>query len=1209
VDKRRFVTVDGNEATANIAHLCNEVMAIYPITPSSGLGELPDAWAAAGRKNIFGTVPDVVEMQSEAGAAGAVHGALQAGAITTTFTASQGLLLMIPNMFKIAGELTPTVFHVTARTVATHALSIFGDHGDVMACRSTGWGMLSSASVQEAQDMALIAHAATLEARVPFIHFYDGFRISHEVNKIEQLTEDDVKAMIDMDLIAEHRNRALSPERPKLRGTAQNPDVFFQARETCNPFYDAAAGIVQKHMDKFAKLVGRQYHLFDYTGAADADRVIVIMGSGIGVVEETVEKLVSQGEKVGVLKVRLFRPWDSAAFVAALPKTTKKIAVLDRTKEPGAAGEPLYQDVITALAECWSGRCGNGSFPLVIGGRYGLSSKEFTPAMTAGVFNELGKPQPKKHFTVGIIDDVTHLSVDYDPNFSTETDDVTRAVFFGLGSDGTVSANRNSVKIVGENTPLHAQGYFVYDSRKAGSVTTSHVRFSPRPIKGSYLVHRANFVACHQFHFLERIDVLSMAEPGATFLLNSPYGPDEVWNHLPAEVQKQIIDRKMKFHVVDAFRVARDAQMGVRINTIMQTCFFKLANVIPADEAITQIKDAIKKTYGKKGGGKIVEQNFAAVDGALSALFEVKYPSQVTSKLHMVPPVPENAPDFVKNVLGMMIANRGDDLPVSALPNDGTFPTATTQYEKRSIAQDIPIWDPKICTQCGLCSLGCPHATIRMKAFDPALLADAPAGFKSADYKGKEYAGWKFTIQVAPDDCTGCGLCIDVCPAKDKEKAKHKAIDMEPKFDHLDRERPNWNFFLTIPDVDRTQVKADTIKGSQLLRPLFEFSGACAGCGETAYVKLLTQFFGDRMLIANATGCSSIYGGNLPCTPYAVNRDGRGPSWSNSLFEDSAEFGFGFRLAVDQQIKYAVDLLKRLGSQLGDELVASLTTNKQETEEEIARQRALVAELNKRLAGINSPDAKNLLASTDYLIRKSIWSFGGDGWAYDIGFGGLDHVFASGRDLNILVLDTEVYSNTGGQASKSTPRGAVAKFAAGGKPGCKKDLGMIAMSYDNVFVGQISMGANPMHAIRTIRAAESFRGTSLLIAFSHCIGWGIDMSAGMSIQKDAVACGYWPLYSFDPRNEAQPFQLTSKKPVGSFKEFAMKEARFAMLARSKPDDSARLLELGQEDIYKRYHFYEQLAGVSRETAAQASAEATSGGNGENKTKDSKEVGA
>ena len=1161
METRRFVTVDGNEATANIAHLCNEVMAIYPITPSSGLGELPDAWAAAGRKNIFGTVPHVVEMQSEAGAAGAVHGALQAGALTTTFTASQGLLLMIPNMFKIAGELTPTVFHVTARTVATHALSIFGDHGDVMACRTTGWAMLSSASVQESQDMALIAQSATLEARVPFLHFYDGFRISHEVNKIEQLTEDDVRAMIQMDLVAAHRERALSPERPKLRGTAQNPDVFFQARETCNPFYAACAGIVQKHMDKFAKLTGRQYHLFDYTGAPDADRVIVVMGSGIGVVEETVDKLVAEGQKVGVLKVRLFRPWDSAAFVAALPKTVEKIAVLDRTKEPGAAGEPLYQDVVTALAEeiancklqianCKMSSSNPQSLipnPLVIGGRYGLSSKEFTPAMVAAVYHELTKAQPKRQFTVGILDDVTHLSLDYDPAFSTELDDVVRAVFFGLGSDGTVSANRNSVKIIGENTPLHAQGYFVYDSRKAGSVTTSHVRFSPRPIKGSYLVHRANFVACHQFHFLERIDVLSMADPGATLLLNSPYGPGEVWDHLPAEVQKQIIDKRLKLYVVDAFHVAREANMGVRINTIMQTCFFKLANVIPADEAIKQIKDAIKKTYGKKGGEKVINQNNAAVDAALAALNEVKYPNQVTSKLHMLPAVPAHAPAFVKDVLGMMIANRGDELTVGALPCDGTFPTGTTQYEKRSIAQDIPIWDPKICTQCGLCSLGCPHATIRMKAVDPALLAKAPAGFKATEYKGKEFPGWKFVVQVAPDDCTGCGLCVEVCPARDKEKVKHKAIDMEPKLPHLDAQRANYDFFMTIPDVDRAKVKADTIKGSQLLLPLFEFSGACAGCGETPYVKLLTQFFGDRMLIANATGCSSIYGGNLPCTPYTVNHQGRGPSWSNSLFEDCAEFGFGFRLAIDQQTAYAHELLRRLSGQLGDELVAALMNNTQETEEQIGAERSRVADLNKRLATVAGPNAKNLLASSDYLIRKSVWSFGGDGWAYDIGFGGLDHVFACGRDLNILVLDTEVYSNTGGQASKSTFRGAVAKFAAGGKPGCKKDLGLIAMSYGNVFVGSISLGANPMHAIRTIRAAESYRGTSLLIAFSHCINWGIDMQQGMSIQKDAVACGYWPLWSFDPRDEAHPFQLASKQPVGAFKDFALKEARFRIL--------------------------------------------------------------
>ncbi|MEN6449175.1 MAG: pyruvate:ferredoxin (flavodoxin) oxidoreductase [Thermoguttaceae bacterium] len=1189
MEKRRFVTVDGNEAAANIAHLCSEVAAIYPITPSTGLGELPDAWAAAGRKNIFGTVPHVVEMQSEAGAAGAVHGALQAGALTTTFTASQGLLLMIPNMFKIAGELNSAVFHVTARAVATHALSIFGDHSDVMACRSTGWAMLSSASVQGAQDMALIAHSATLEARVPIVHFFDGFRISHEVNKIEQLTEDDCRAMIDMDLVAAHRSRALSPEQPKLRGTAQNPDVFFQAREACNSFYAKCAAIVQKHMDKFAKLTGRQYHLFDYAGAPDADRVIVIMGSGIGVVEETVDKLVAEGQKIGVLKVRLYRPWDTAAFVAALPKSVKRIAVLDRTKEPGAAGEPLYQDVVTALVDQWAAQNGGASMPAVIGGRYGLSSKEFTPALVAAVYDELKKPQPKRQFTVGINDDVSKLSLDYDPGFSTETDDVVRAVFFGLGSDGTVSANRNSVKIIGENTSLHSQGYFVYDSRKAGSVTTSHVRFSPRPIRGSYLVHRANFVACHQFQFLERIDMLSMAEPGATFLLNSTYGPDEVWDHLPVEVQKQILDKKLKFYVVDAYDVARAANMGVRINTIMQTCFFKLAGVIPADEAIAQIKEAIKKTYGKKGGVKVIEQNNAAVDAALAALHEVKYPAKASSSLKMVPPVPAKAPAFVKDVLGMMIANKGDELPVSAMPLDGTFPTGTTQYEKRSIAQDIPIWDPAICTQCGLCSLGCPHATIRLKVVDPALLKNAPATFRTTDYKGKEFPGAKFVVQVAPDDCTGCGLCVEVCPAKDKERAKHKAIDMELKTPHLEAERANYDFFMTLPDADRSKVKPDTIKGSQLLLPLFEFSGACAGCGETPYIKLLTQFFGDRMLIGNATGCSSIYGGNLPCTPYTKNAEGRGPSWSNSLFEDNAEFGFGFRLAVDQQTAYAHELLRRLAGQLGDSFVATLIDNKQDTEEEIAIQRLRVAELKKKLATVNSADAKALLASADYLIRKSIWSFGGDGWAYDIGFGGLDHVFSSGRDMNILVLDTEVYSNTGGQASKSTFRGAVAKFAAGGKNAGKKDLGMIAMSYGNVFVGSISLGANPMHAIRTIRAAESYRGTSLLIAFSHCINWGINMTQGMAIQKEAVACGYWPLYSFDPR-EAQPFQLASKKPVGAFKDFALKEARFGILARSKPAESARLLELGQRDIDQRYHFYEQLAGVDRGTVTTVVAE-------------------
>jgi len=1208
VEERRFVTVDGNEATANMAHLCNEVMAIYPITPSSGLGEMPDAWAAAGRKNIFGTVPHVVEMQSEAGAAGAVHGSLQAGAVTTTFTASQGLLLMIPNMFKIAGELTSTVFHVTARTVATHALSIFGDHSDVMACRSTGWALLASGSVQEAQDMAVIAQAATFEARVPLLHFFDGFRISHEVNKIEQLTEDGVRAMIDMQRVQAHRNRAMNPDRPVLRGTAQNPDVFFQAREACNPYYQAAPGIVQKVMDKFGRLTGRQYGLFQYVGADDADRVVVTMGSSIGAVEETVEKLNAEGQKLGMIKVRLFRPFDGKAIVAALPKTVRSVAVLDRTKEPGACGEPLYLDVVAALAEEWTAQKGKAPMPRVIGGRYGLSSKEFTPAMVAAIFDELGKGEPKRHFTVGIDDDVTGSSLDYDPTFSTEGDDVTRAVFFGLGSDGTVGANKNSVKIVGENTPLHAQGYFVYDSRKAGSLTTSHLRFSPRPIKGSYLVHRANFVACHQWQFVDRMDMLSMAEPGATFLLTSPYGPDEVWDHLPIETQEQIIKKKLKFYVVDAYRVAREAEMGVRINTVMQTCFFKLANILPEEEAIARIKDAIEKTYGKKGGGKIVKRNFAAVDGAISALHEVKVPAKVTSAYHRIPPVPEGAPEFVQNVLGTIIANRGDELPVSAFPHDGTFPTATTRYEKRSIAQDIPIWDPDVCIQCGLCSLVCPHAAIRLKVFEPSVLAGAPEGFQATDAKGKEYSGRKATIQVAPEDCTGCGVCVQSCPGKNRKVPDRKAINMEPLLDHVDRERANFDFFLDVPQMDRGQVKVGTIKGSQLLQPLFEFSGACAGCGETPYVKLITQFFGDRMLIANATGCSSIYGGNLPCTPYCVNSDGHGPTWSNSLFEDCAEFGFGFRLAIDQQIDYATDLLRRLSSQVGDDLVSELLGNKQETEAEIAAQRGRVAELKKALAAIDGEDAKNLIASADYLIRRSVWSFGGDGWAYDIGYGGLDHVFASGRDVNVLVMDTEVYSNTGGQASKATPRGAVAKFAAAGKPGGKKDLGMMAISYGNVFVGQVAMGANPLHTIRTIRAAESYRGTSIVIAYSHCIGHGIDMTTGMALQKEAVACGYWPLYHFDPRDGEKPFHLDSKPPKGSYEEFAKKQARFAMLARSRPEISQRLLALAQEDIDDRWHLYEQMAGLEWE-AVGGQAEASTDGDGDAKTRTPAEVKA
>ncbi|MEA1952747.1 MAG: pyruvate:ferredoxin (flavodoxin) oxidoreductase [Planctomycetota bacterium] len=1174
MSEKRFVTIDGNEATSNIAHLCNEVMAIYPITPSSGMGEMPDAWAAVGRKNLFGTVPHVVEMQSEAGAAGAVHGALQGGSLTSTFTASQGLLLMIPNMFKIAGELTPTVFHVSARTVATHALSIFGDHSDVMACRSTGWAMLASGSVQEAQDMATIAHAATLKARVPFLHFFDGFRISHEINRIEQLSEDEVREMIDMDLVQAHRDRAMNPEKPILRGTAQNPDVFFQAREACNSYYNATPGIVQETMDKFAKLTGRQYKLFDYIGATDAERVIICMTSGNGIVEDTVENLVPKGEKVGMIKVRLYRPFDSKAFVAALPESVKVLAVLDRTKEPGADAEPLFQDVVTALVG--SGR----TLPKLMGGRYGLSSKEFTPAMVAGIFQEMAKSDPKPRFTIGINDDVTNLSLDYDASFSTETDDITRALFFGLGSDGTVGANKNSVKIVGENTPLYAQGYFVYDSRKAGSVTVSHLRFSPRPIKGSYLVHKANFVACHQTQFIDQIDMLSMTAPGATFLLNTHYGPDKVWDTLPREVQEEIVAKKLKLFVIDAYKVAAKAEMGVRINTVMQTCFFKLSNVLPGEEAIGHIKTAIEKTYGKKGGGKIVDRNFAAVDGALAALHEVVVPESVTATRARRLPVPADAPDFIRNVLGAIISNRGDSLPVSAMPVDGTFPTATTQYEKRAVAQNIPIWDEKVCIQCGQCSLVCPHAAIRMKAFDSSVLEGAPENFVAVDWRGKEYPGMKMALQVSPEDCTGCGLCVETCPAKNKEAEGRKAINLEPIDDHIEAEKKKYEYFLTIPDMDRANVKAGTIKGSQLLLPLFEFSGACAGCGETPYVKLLTQFFGDRMMIGNATGCSSIYGGNLPCTPYAVDANGCGPTWSNSLFEDNAEFSLGMRLAVDQQVEYATELLKRLSGQLGDELVKGLLATQQQTEAEIAQQRKLVAQLKSKLLGIDSEDAKNLLASADYFVRRSVWAFGGDGWAYDIGYGGLDHVFAIGRDVNILVMDTEIYSNTGGQASKATPRGAVAKFAASGKQARKKDLGMMAAAYGNVFVGQIALGANPMHTIKTIRAAEAYRGASLIIAYSHCIGHGINIIDGLRLQKEAVACGYWPLYHYDPTNEAQPFSLDSKPPKGEYKDFAMQQGRFAMLARSKPEEAERLMELAKEDIDDRWQIYERMAATS-----------------------------
>lgn len=1183
--ERKSVTVDGNEAAAHVAHLTSEVIAIYPITPSSPMGEFADAWSSQGRTNIFGAVPDVIEMQSEGGAAGAVHGALQGGALTTTFTASQGLLLMIPNMYKIAGELTSCVFHVAARTLATHCLSIFGDHSDVMAVRQTGWAMLCSASVQEVHDLALIAQAATLRARVPVVHFFDGFRTSHEVNKIEQLREDDVRAMIDEQLVREHRLRSLDPDRPVLRGSAQNPDVFFQAREAINPFYDAVPGIVQEEMDRFGELVGRKYKLYEYHGAADADRVVVLMGSGVGAAQEAVDVLRARGERVGVLQVRLFRPFDVGRFVAELPETVRRIAVLDRTKEPGGVGEPLYQDVVTAVTEAWQDRTPDQPPPRVIGGRYGLSSKEFTPAMVAGVFDELAHERPRREFTVGIVDDVTHLSLPWDPEFADEPDDVQRAVFYGLGSDGTVGANKNSVKIIGENTPLYAQGYFVYDSKKAGSTTVSHVRFSPRPIRSTYLIDHPNFVACHQFNFLEKIDVLKGAVEGATFLLNSPYGPEEVWDELPVEVQQQLIEKRIKFYVIDAASIARAVEMGGRINTIMQTCFFALSGVLPRDEAIEEIKKAIRKTYGRRGE-TVLERNFAAVDAALAGLHEVAVPSSATSEHRRLSVIAgADGDDFVARVTSMIIAGQGDLLPVSAMPVDGTFPTGTARVEKRSIAQDIPIWDPETCIQCGLCALVCPHAAIRSKAYPAAALDGAPEGFQTLAWKGKEYSDYLMSIQVAPDDCTGCGVCVDVCPAKSKEVVRHKAINMAPKHEHLEQERASWDHFLSLPEVDRTSVNSSTVKGSQLLLPLFEFSGACAGCGETPYLKLMTQLFGDRAIVANATGCSSIYGGNLPTTPWSRNAEGRGPAWSNSLFEDNAEFGLGLRLAIDQKRDYAAVLLRSLAADVGDALVEPLLSSPQTNEAEIAAQRERVATLVERLKKSSRPEANQLASIADVFVHRSVWIVGGDGWAFDIGFGGLDHTLTTGRDVNILVLDTGVYSNTGGQSSKATPRAAVAKFAAAGKPSRKKDLGMLAVSYGNVYVAQIAVGANPAQTIRALSEAESYPGPSLILAYSHCIAHGINMTTSMGHQKDAVACGFWPLYRYDPRLahiDDHPFHLDSRKPKTEFKQFAMQEARFAVLARTDPQRAEELFALAQGDIDDQWHYYEQMAGLERE---------------------------
>ncbi|MGZ8309835.1 MAG: pyruvate:ferredoxin (flavodoxin) oxidoreductase [Rhodoplanes sp.] len=1172
--------VDGNEAAASVAYRLSEVVAIYPITPSSPMGEWADQWMADGAKNIWGTVPDVIEMQSEGGAAGALHGALQGGALATTFTASQGLLLMIPNMYKIAGELTSAVIHVAARTLATHALSIFGDHSDVMATRQTGFALLAANSVQEAHDFALISQAAALESRVPFLHFFDGFRTSHEVNLISELSDDDLHAMIDDNLVRAHRERAMSPNRPILRGTAQNPDVFFQAREAINPFYRACPTIVQNVMDRFAQRTGRAYRLFDYYGAPDAERVVILMGSGAGAAEETVEVLQARGEKVGMLKVRLFRPFAAETFLAALPRTVKSIAVLDRTKEPGAIGEPLYQDVLSVYAERIA--CGVAtSMPRVIGGRYGLSSKELTPAMVKGVFDELNKAEQKNHFTVGIQDDVSHTSLDFDPDFSTEHPRTVRALFYGLGSDGTVGANKNSIKIIGKGTDSWIQGYFVYDSKKAGSVTVSHLRFGPDPIRSTYLISKANFIACHQSQFLNKIDMLAAAEQGATFLLNTPHGANEVWEHLPREAQDAIIRKKLKVYVIDGYAAAREAGMGNRINTIMQTCFFAISGVLPRDEAIKAIKKAIEDTYGKRGAAA-VQKNFAAVDTTLARLHEVRVPDQVSSTFEILPPVPARAPTFVRDVLGTMIAGKGDTLPVSAMPIDGTFPTATAQWEKRNIAQQIPVWDEKLCIQCGKCVLVCPHSVIRAKVYNAEHLTGAPETFKSTKPKWREFESQRYTLQVSPEDCTGCRLCVEICPAKSKSEVKHKAINMEAQGPLREPESANWDFFLKIPDSDRDHLRHNLVKDVQLLEPLFEFAGACAGCGETPYIKLLTQLFGDRLMIANATGCTSIYGGNLPTTPYAQNAEGRGPTWSNSLFEDNAEFGLGMRLAVDKQMQFARELVVRVNGQLGDVLVKGLLEGDQSTEAGIDEQRGRVAELKQKLAEIKTPEAQALLAVADGLVRKSVWILGGDGWAYDIGFGGLDHVLGAGRNVNVLVMDTEVYSNTGGQMSKATPRAAVAKFATGGKRTGKKDLAMEALSYGYVYVAKVAMGGNDAHTVNAFLEAEAHEGPSIIIAYSHCIAHGFDMANGLNQQKNAVLSGYWPLMRYNPGLREQgknPFQLDSKAPSIPFRQYAYNEARYTMLVRSNPLAARELLKMAQDDVERQWRVYSNRAAM------------------------------
>ena len=1183
METRKKVTIDGNEAAAYIAFALSEVVAIYPITPSSPMGEWTDEWSAVGKKNIWNSVPMVQEMQSEAGVAGAVHGALQTGSLTTTFTCSQGLLLMLPNMYKIAGELSPTVFHVAARSLATQGLSIFGDHSDVMSARMTGFAMLCSCSVQEVMDFALIAHAVTLEARIPFVHFFDGFRTSHEVAKIEQLSFEDIRAMIDEDLVQAYRSRRLTPDNPVMRGTAQNPDVYFQSRETVNKYYDACSGIVQKAMDKFAKLTGRQYQLYEYYGHPQAERVVVLMGSAAETCQDTVDKLISLDQKVGFIKVRLYRPLVAELFIKALPQSVKTVCVLDRTKEPGSGGEPLYLDVVNAIVESQS----SGKFshiPKIIGGRYGLSSKEFTPAMVKAVYDHMQKPNAKNHFTVGINDDVAHTSIDYDENFTLENPVGVRAIFFGLGADGTVSANKNSIKIIGESTPMYAQGYFVYDSKKSGSGTVSHLRFGPKPIHSTFLISKANFVGCHQFNFLETTDVLQKIEEGGVFLLNTVHGADEIWKYLPRKVALTIKDKKLKFFIIDAYSVSRKVGLGMRINTVMQTCFFAISNILPQKEAIEHIKEYTKKSFSKKGA-EVLRMNYEAIDHTLAHLVEVQIPQEITSILELASAVSEKAPVFVRKVTAEMMAGRGDLLPVSALPCDGTYPVGTTQWEKRNIAQEIPVWDSDICIQCGKCSMVCPHAVIRIKAYDPKHLAGAPATFKAVDAKELAWKGLKYTIQVAPEDCTGCGLCVDVCPAKNKTETKYKAVNMKPQPPLREAEKVNWEFFLNIPELDRSLVKMSSVRSTQALQPLFEFSGACAGCGETPYIKLATQLFGDRMVIANATGCSSIYGGNLPTTPYTKNSENRGPTWSNSLFEDNAEFGLGFRLSIDKQKEIACELVRKFEPVIGTELANDIINAQQRDESDIFEQRKRVVQLNKKMQGQTSIEAKQLLSISDMLVKKSVWIFGGDGWAYDIGFGGLDHVISTGRNVNILVLDTEVYSNTGGQMSKSTPRSAVAKFAAAGKSTAKKDLARIAMTYGHVYVASVAMGAKDEHTLKAFLEAEAYDGPSLIIAYSHCIAHGIDMITGLQHQKTAVQTGYWPLFRYNPdlvKQGLNPLQLDYAGPKAPLKEFTDLENRFKMLTKSNPEVAQALGKLAQDDVNEHWQVLQKLAAAKPE---------------------------